>query len=121
MILIITILVISKIKGLNGIITSIKILSTILKGNNNLKINENNIDNRNDFRNNKNNNINRSDDSSLNNFSKDFNNINQKIKLNKLINSAKIRFLSPSAKGLVNIGATCYMNATIQCLAHIHK
>ena len=26
---------------------------------------------------------------------------------------------SPSAKGLVNVGATCYMNATIQCLAHV--
>ena len=27
----------------------------------------------------------------------------------------------PSAKGLVNVGATCYMNATLQCLAHIRK
>ena len=25
------------------------------------------------------------------------------------------------ANGLVNVGATCYMNATIQCLAHIEK
>ena len=24
-----------------------------------------------------------------------------------------------SAKGLVNVGATCYMNATLQCMAHI--
>jgi len=27
----------------------------------------------------------------------------------------------PSAKGLVNVGATCYMNATLQCMAHIRK
>ena len=26
-----------------------------------------------------------------------------------------------SAKGLANIGATCYMNATLQCLAHIQR
>ena len=27
----------------------------------------------------------------------------------------------PCANGLINIGATCYMNATLQCLAHIQK
>ena len=30
------------------------------------------------------------------------------------------RFISPSTKGLVNVG-TNYMNATIQCLAHVQK
>ena len=27
----------------------------------------------------------------------------------------------PHAKGLVNVGATCYMNATLQCMAHIQR
>ena len=32
-----------------------------------------------------------------------------------------IRITLPHANGLQNIGATCYMNATLQCLAHIKK
>ena len=89
--------------------------------NNKLKINENNMNNINNFRNNQNN-INRNDDPSLNNFLKDPNIINQNNKKRKSEDIAEInRFLYPSAKGLVNVGATCYMNATIQCLAHIIK
>ena len=32
-----------------------------------------------------------------------------------------VRITLPHANGLQNIGATCYMNATLQCLAHIKK
>mgnify|MGYP002623943468 CR=1 FL=1 len=42
---------------------------------------------------------------------------NKKIKLKEP--KFKVIIKSPSAKGLENIGATCYMNATLQCLAHI--
>ena len=33
----------------------------------------------------------------------------------------EIKITSPSANGLVNVGATCYMNATLQCMAHIKR
>ena len=35
--------------------------------------------------------------------------------------SIQIIMNKSSAKGLQNIGATCYMNATLQCLAHVQK
>jgi ubiquitin carboxyl-terminal hydrolase 8 len=57
------------------------------------------------------------------------NNMNNNIPKQKRFHSAKKQriknspFLIPknSAAGLDNIGATCYMNATLQCLAHIEK
>ena len=57
------------------------------------------------------------------------NNMNNNIPKQKRFHSAKkqriknIPFLIPKnyAAGLDNIGATCYMNATLQCLAHIEK
>jgi len=57
------------------------------------------------------------------------NNMNNNIPKQKRFHSAKKQriknspFLIPKnyAAGLDNIGATCYMNATLQCLAHIEK
>ena len=93
--------------------------------NNNFKKNENNLNNGNIFGFNQNNNNNRNNSPLLNNYLNNFNNNNQNKKLNKRTKSANIfevnKFLSPSTKGLVNVGATCYMNATIQCLAHVSK
>ena len=93
--------------------------------NNNFKKNENNMNNGNIFGFNQNNNNNRNNSPLLNNHLNNFNNNNQNKKLNKRTKSANIlkvnKFLSPSTKGLVNVGATCYMNATIQCLAHVSK
>jgi ubiquitin carboxyl-terminal hydrolase 8 len=53
----------------------------------------------------------------LNNLS----NNNQKLRLKRPDNCQKFKVIIkfPSAKGLENVGATCYMNATIQCMAHI--
>ena len=45
----------------------------------------------------------------------------------KRVKSAKIIMNTPSlsfnvcSNGLENVGATCYMNATIQCLAHVER
>ena len=93
--------------------------------NNNFKKNENILNNGNIFGFNQNNNNNRNNSPLLNNHLNNFNNINQNKKLNKRTKSANIlkvnKFLFPSTKGLVNVGATCYMNATIQCLAHVSK
>ena len=41
--------------------------------------------------------------------------------IEKKVNSIKIDFLSPPLIGLQNVGATCYMNATLQCLSQIEK
>ena len=58
------------------------------------------------------------------------NNIKPKIFFNKDNNNGKIELKidenwgkidSNCANGLVNIGATCYMNATLQCLAHVRQ
>ena len=90
--------------------------------NNFKKIGNNNMNNINDIRSNQNNNINRNNSPFLNNHIKDFNNINQNNKKRtKSANNINInRFISPSTKGLVNVG-TNYMNVTIQCLAHVQK
>jgi ubiquitin carboxyl-terminal hydrolase 8 len=48
------------------------------------------------------------------------NNINPFIEIpEKKKNDVFSSIKNPSAKGLDNVGATCYMNATIQCLAHV--
>jgi len=49
------------------------------------------------------------------------NNLNVKLMLKNSDDCSKFNVIirSPSAKGLENVGATCYMNATLQCLAHI--
>ena len=39
----------------------------------------------------------------------------------RIINKNKIEIKKSFTAGLNNIGATCYMNATLQCLAHIKK
>ena len=46
-------------------------------------------------------------------------NINKSVPKSKAPNI--ILMSKTSAKGLANIGATCYMNATLQCLAHIQR
>ena len=47
----------------------------------------------------------------------------QKIDINqkKINNSIKVDFFSPPLIGLKNVGATCYMNATLQCLSQIEN
>ena len=42
-------------------------------------------------------------------------------KSQRKINSIKIDFPTPPLIGLQNVGATCYMNATLQCLSQIEK
>ena len=56
------------------------------------------------------------------------NNINNNIQeQNIIINESKIKeditaiYIYPTLIGLENIGATCYMNATLQCFCHIDK
>ena len=59
-----------------------------------------------------------------NNFKNHYNNINDKEhNLDSKTNVTSIRqyFAYPPLIGLDNIGATCYMNATLQCLCHIEK
>ena len=46
----------------------------------------------------------------------------QRAQSSLIIKSPKFIMISKTcANGLANIGATCYMNATLQCLAHIEK
>ena len=61
---------------------------------------------------NNNNNINK-----INNNNNKINNINNNI----IIKSIKYNYNSCPHIGLQNIGATCYMNATLQCFCHIEK
>ena len=60
-----------------------------------------------------------------NNINKNFNlnnsNINNILKRTDNCSKFNVIIKSPSAKGLENVGATCYMNATLQCLAHIEN
>ena len=103
-----------------------KNLVNIINNNNKINININNNNNKNEqIKINVNNNINK-------NF---INNITLKINPQQEQNNNKNRGLSEpkrkisnfilmsktNANGLANIGATCYMNATLQCLAHIQR
>ena len=92
----------------------------------NKNIQKNNIQkNYNIFKNKKNNTVNNNLNNKKNNKN---NNINKEKKDNVLLNEDKkikevipnlIQFNESHANGLKNIGATCYMNATIQCLANV--
>ena len=55
----------------------------------------------------------------FNNFNLNNSNINNIIKRTENCSKFNVTINSPSAKGLENVGATCYMNATLQCLANI--
>ena len=74
--------------------------------NNNININNNYI-NRN------NNNININNNNSNNN-----NNFNAKTTIEKSSNDIELNFMIKT-RGLANVGATCYMNATLQCFYHV--
>ena len=90
--------------------------STMYKENQYQKINEFN-----QFSNNNNNNIITNKDNEVKN---PYNNLNDKeYNLDSKTNVTSIRqyFAYPPLIGLDNIGATCYMNATLQCLCHIEK
>ena len=52
-----------------------------------------------------------------------WNNNEDEYNLDYQTNSPEIRinFIYPPKIGLQNIGATCYMNATLQCFCHIEK
>ena len=66
------------------------------------------------------NNTNQSD----NIFTQNNNNIqnpNEINKINKIKNDITTVYIYPTLIGLQNIGATCYMNATLQCFCHIVK
>ena len=93
-------------------------------------INENYIEKKEDKKEDYNKNIGKNNLNSINNEinSKNNNIINEK-KYNKINNnfnenlsfSIKKKFTEPPKIGLQNVGATCYMNATIQCLCQIEK
>ena len=55
----------------------------------------------------------------FNNFNLNGMNINNIVKRTENCSKFNVIIKTPSAKGLENVGATCYMNATLQCLAHI--
>ena len=96
--------------------------------NNNININNNNININNNINNNNNNNINTTKEEDLmNRLSNLFNKENLLNERNKNLSmleqsliplkKVKLNRLLPTL-GLENIGATCYMNATLQCMAH---
>ena len=93
---------------------------------NNLEINRKEI--KNDINNNSskeiiNNRRQMSMDIPKNDFFNKLNNNEDEYNLDYQTNSHKIRdnFVFPPKIGLQNIGATCYMNATLQCFCHIEK
>ena len=93
---------------------------------NNNQLNQNN--NQNNFQNNFQNNQIQQNINNKNNIFFPQNNFNQIQKLNGNKSSINIRrneeeliIINSCTKGLVNVGATCYMNATLQCLAHVEK
>ena len=95
------------------------IIGTIIKYDENQQFNNNNI-NYEQIDNNNNNIIND------NSFIPDYqiSNLNQNVQINSLdsVNSSiKNHFNSCPKIGLQNIGATCYMNSTLQCFCHIEK
>ena len=55
------------------------------------------------------------------NINNSINPLEQQISLQNIPNQLKGVFVEHPKIGLKNIGATCYMNATIQCLCHIEK
>ena len=55
----------------------------------------------------------------FNNFNLNGININNIVKRDENCSKFNVIIKTSSAKGLENVGATCYMNATLQCLAHI--
>ena len=84
--------------------------------NNNINNNINNINNNNIYNNNFSNNFN------LNTNNNNINNRNNYINNNNNLNQQNInsRYIFP-IKGLDNIGSTCYMNSTLQCLLHVSE
>ena len=95
--------------------------SNIMKNNNLI-----NIDNNDDFQNNKQNyGINNTNQNSYNNFKRIKSvNINRSILASKTTveNNSKNKVVLDffiRARGLDNVGATCYMNATLQCFYHV--
>ena len=83
---------------------------------NNVNNMNNNIHLMNNF--NKNNNINKNFNNNNINFGNNYNN-NQKIYLKK--STPLSMYKKPTLIGLQNIGATCFMNATIQCLSQTEE
>ena len=91
-------------------------------------INMNNMMNNNMMQNmNMNNNMNANNNMNMNNFNNNMNNNNIQINNNKRNNNNNIKppkaskpltfYKGPTLIGLQNIGATCFMNATLQCLS----
>ena len=80
--------------------------------NNNNNLNDNNINNINNNINNTNNNFNPNTNIPF---------IPIDTELNGNIQDIRTKYIYPTLIGLENIGATCYMNATLQCFCHIDK
>jgi len=111
-------------------------INNIIKydNNNNNQIIDNNSNNNNyDYDNNNYNNNNIINDDYNNNYNNNFINNNNVINNNNFINNnnnqifdnkiydLKNQFIECPKIGLQNVGATCYMNATLQCFCHIKK
>ena len=86
------------------------------EGKNNYEIKELDFEDNNNIINENNNIIEKEEDNNINN---DI--INKPSKNAKMVKNIKNLFNYCPDIGLQNIGATCYMNATLQCFAHIEK
>ena len=104
------------------------IINNDIKNNNsenNINNNNNSTNNNNSINNNNiiNNNININNNNTNNNNNKINNNININIinnYIDNINNQQKPEYIFP-IKGLDNIGSTCYMNSTLQCLLHVSE